>query len=57
MTDDFRSPVGRPMDDSSAADEGEVREEDYKEAEEMDEALSDDPAYDPAVQAPKEAER
>ena len=39
------------------ADEGEVREEDYKEAEEMDEALSDDPAYDPAVQAPKEAER
>lgn len=57
MTDDFRSPVGRPMDDDSAADEGEVREEDYREAEEMDEALSDDPAYDPAVQAPREAER
>lgn len=57
MTDDFRGPTGRPMDSDSAADEGDVTEEDYEEAQEMDEALTDDPAYDPAVQAPKEAER
>ena len=45
------------MDPDSAADEGDVTEEDYEEAEKIDEALTDDPAYDPAVQAPKEAER
>ena len=57
MTDNFRGPNGRPMDPDSAADEGDVTEQDYEEAEKMDEALTDDPAYDPAVQAPKEAER
>ena len=57
VTDTFRGPNGRPMDDEGAADGGDVTETDYEEAEKMDEALTDDPAYDPAVQAPKEAER
>ncbi|ADI14063.1 hypothetical protein [Truepera radiovictrix] len=59
---DVRNPIGLPMEDG-AADEGEATEEDYEELERMDEALSDAPyeeegvAYDPAKQAPKEAER
>lgn len=57
MTDEFRGPTGRPMDPDGTADGGDVTEEDYEEAQEMDEALTDDPAYEPAVQAPKEAER
>lgn len=64
MSDDLRNPIGLPMDDEDGADEGEATEEDYEEVERMDEALSDDVpyeeegvAYDPATQAPKEAER
>ncbi len=63
MADDFRGPIGRPMDNDSATDEGEVTEEDYEEVADMDEAISDDASYgegddyDPATQAPKEAER
>lgn len=64
MVDDFRGPIGRPMDDDSAADEGKVTQEDDEEVADIDEAISDDPSYgeegtdyDPATQTPKEAER
>lgn len=61
-SDDLRNPIGLPMDDP--ADKGEATEEDYEEVAEMDEAISDDPSYgedgadyDPATQAPRDAER
>jgi hypothetical protein len=57
MSDIERNPIGLPLDDDDSAREGEVTEEDYEEVEGMDEELTDDPAYDPATQAPKEAER
>ena len=57
MSDVERNPIGLPLDDDDSAREGEVTEEDYEEVEDMDEELTDDPAYDPATQAPKEAER
>lgn len=57
MSDIDRNPIGAPLDDDDAAKEGEVTEQDYEEVEDMDKELTDDPAYDPATQAPKEAER
>lgn len=57
MNDDVRAPVGKPMNDEGE----EIESED---AEEIDERISDDPVveengatYDPAAQAPPEAER
>lgn len=38
-----RNPIGLPLDDKTD-DEGEVTEEDYKEAEEMNEELNEDSA-------------
>ncbi len=62
MSDDLRSPTGKPTDDERET--GEVTEKDDQEAEEIDEQISDDPVveengatYDPATQAPPEAER
>lgn len=56
MSDIERNPIGLPLDDDGAA-EGEVTDGDYEEVEDMDEELIDDPTYDPATQAPEEAER
>jgi hypothetical protein len=57
MSDIKRNPIGLPLDDDDSAGEEEVTDEDYKEAENMNEELNDEPAYNPATQAPKKAER
>ena len=70
MDDDMRAPVGKPMNDEPETGEGDVTQRDAEEikeseVEEIDEQVSDDPvveeesetSYDPATQAPKEAQR
>lgn len=59
MRDDLQMPLGQPMND-----EGEGTQRDAEETEKIDEQISDDPVveedgatYDPAAQAPPEAER
>ena len=48
MSDNLRGPFGIPEPDEDGSEEGEVTEEDYKEVEDMDEAISDDPTVEDA---------
>ena len=67
MSDIQRSPVGTPMDEDQENGEVEVTEDDYEEGEfrELEATLAEEPtfedekgvSYNPAAQAPKEAER
>ncbi len=42
MSDIDRSPIGQPLDDSDDANQGEVTEEDYEEAEDMGDELNEE---------------
>ena len=61
----MRAPVGKPMNDEGEGAEDEAQEVDERisddpvveEEDEDDEDSGDDVSYDPAVQAPAEAER
>ena len=65
MSDDMRAPVGKPMNDEGEVTPSDTEEIDDEKVEEIDEQISDDPvveekdetSYDPATQAPKEAQR